>query len=136
MSSQYPLVNRITFGAGGSLVEVDRVSAGMGLNLTCAPARMPGKVYDGNGNLQLVSGPGADRVRVQIRGTGRTVPSLAGQNLAALVTVIYWGSGSTTTLNLCTLGIESRESDLPGATTQWTLEGVGTVTAGLDPLGR
>lgn len=136
MSSAYPRVHGVTFGSGGGAVEVDRVSGGLGLSASVEPARAPAEVYDGAGDLHLVYGPGANRVRVQIRGSGRTVPSLTGQTLSALTTVVAWPNGTTTTFSLVTRGVQVRETDLDGAVTSWTLEGVGTVTAGADPLGR
>lgn len=132
----YPRVHTVTFGTGGTAVAVDRVSGGLGLSAAIEPARAPSEVYDGAGDLHLVYGPGSTRVRVRISGTGRTVPSLAGQTLGALVTTIGWPDGTSTVLSLTTRGVQSRETDLSGAVTAWTLEGVGTVTSGADPLGR
>lgn len=136
MSTAYPLVSRVVFGAGETAVEVDRLSGGLGLSAKVDPARMPVEVYDGFGDLQLISGPGADRVRVSIAGAGRAVPSLAGLSLGSLATVIYWPNGTTTSLTLTTAGIATRGTDLSGAVTDWRLEGVGLVTRGADPLGR
>lgn len=132
----YPLVSRVVWGTGETAVAVDQVSGGLGLSAAVEPARAPAQVWDGAGDLHLVTGPGADRVRVTISGAGRTVPSLAGQSLAALVTVIFWPNGTTTTLSLTTQGIQARGTDMHEHVTTWEIEGVGVVTAGTDPLGR
>jgi len=136
LSTSYPLINKVTWGTGGTLVAVDQVSGALGLSAAVVPARAPVEVYDGAGDLHLIYGPGADRVRVTITGSGRGVPSLTGQTLGALVTVIYWPNGTTTTLTLVSAGTIERTTDLAGAVTGWKWEGVGLVTAGADPLGR
>lgn len=136
MSTAWPLVYRVVFGSGGSAVEVDRVSGGLGLSVAVEPARSPKERWDGAGARMLISGPGAAQVQVTVTGSGRTVPSLAGLSLTALPAVIYWSNGTSTSVTLTTAGIASRSSDLHRHESGWTLVGTGLVTAGADPLGR
>jgi hypothetical protein len=132
------LVNRVTFDpAGASPVVVSEVEAILGLSAAVQRAREPAQVYDGDGDLHLVTGPGPDRVAITLSATGRRVPDLSALTLpGTLVVLVEWPDRTTTTLSLVTQGVRSRSTDMHGHSTGWSLEGVGLVTAGADPLGR
>lgn len=132
------LVNKILIGASPDTVQIDEEHGIGGLKIEYDRARQPKKRYLGNGDLLLLFGPGRDRRKVTITGTawpGFWPPDLSGLGLPATVPlVIAWPHGESTALSVLTAGVEQLSSDQIKGPVSWRLEGVGPVTAGIDPV--
>lgn len=129
----------VALSDGVATVQITLDHAWGGLSAEITRARAPAVDWDGAGDRVLLYGPGADRRTLAVRGTtyrGMLPPDLSALDLGGDITAtLYWSDGvTTTTLTGGCAGIDSTSADLLGATVAWSLDLVGVVTLGVDPV--